>query len=785
MTSPLRAPAGLAEMHSCRKAGAKTDQGAAAHPVSGVPSGVPAVLGRSSLRSSSSSTDSSSTASSLSSGTTRDPPEAAALLAAAVATDESVLAPSNAAGGAEAGAVGALSSGGGPGTAGTGIRSAKAAAVTGQQSSTHAKVRGGEAWSDGRPAACSGESCAGANSGFPPSGDRGFSPVSCRQPESLAGQPECPPAVEEPWSVGAAHSPCSSASGCCDGQTGKGAGANRFCSPSAASGERLRNALPECAASAAPDAAGGAAASADSPVARRKEGGRSGGTEAVLSLRCNSDAGMGLLRASAELLRCDLTWVATGCCEGPMTPVQGCELHPVVIVRDRYGAFFDDDEVAEANPVGKSATIFFRWMRGPPRAVCALHPHRPAQLQCTVTLRCFCGYPCFQEGQRQLRRFYRGVATILPHPNPYTYGVPCAPFVWRDFDANLECDTKHLALLIQAGLVTPPGASEEWQVVATERNYTPSKADVGRQLQLETLLVDNEVLRKIPRAIPRKVQDADGSLLADGSGSGAPPEEPSARWPEGPDDDRVASGVWASVWECAPRDAATYRCVRTACCVPSVELAATRRRRAVPRPPLPPSSQPTLCASLPAVAALGNFGGDARRRVAPPLPVAQAASAPPARGAASGAEATAGGSARLMTLSEAVQAVVDSGGMPLSVGQRPEARTLFGEGGISARFFGEQTPQGTGRLAESTVGGSAATSQQRMLRNVPATPLPGPDPPSVSVMTWNVLAELYGTLAAFPHCEPYMLAWAYRRTRILDEIVKNKPDIVCLQVSSL
>ncbi|EUT90697.1 hypothetical protein PFAG_01054 [Plasmodium falciparum Santa Lucia] len=48
-------------------------------------------------------------------------------------------------------------------------------------------------------------------------------------------------------------------------------------------------------------------------------------------------------------------------------------------------------------------------------------------------------------------------------------------------------------------------------------------------------------------------------------------------------------------------------------------------------------------------------------------------------------------------------------------------------------------------------------------------------------MTWNVLAEIYGTIEAFPHCDPYMLAWSYRKTKIIQEILNNSPDIVCLQ----
>ena len=51
-----------------------------------------------------------------------------------------------------------------------------------------------------------------------------------------------------------------------------------------------------------------------------------------------------------------------------------------------------------------------------------------------------------------------------------------------------------------------------------------------------------------------------------------------------------------------------------------------------------------------------------------------------------------------------------------------------------------------------------------------------------SVMTWNVLADIYATIEAFPYSEPFVLAWNYRRDRILAEIVSYNPDIICLQV---
>src|SRR5699024_1423620 len=71
----------------------------------------------------------------------------------------------------------------------------------------------------------------------------------------------------------------------------------------------------------------------------------------------------------------------------------------------------------------------------------------------------------------------------------------------------------------------------------------------------------------------------------------------------------------------------------------------------------------------------------------------------------------------------------------------------------------------------------------------------GPPPPSLSlatagdigvgeaftVMTWNVLADIYATTEAYPYSPPYVLAWNYRRGRILAELLAYNPDIICLQ----
>ncbi|SCQ16470.1 carbon catabolite repressor protein 4, putative [Plasmodium ovale] len=195
-------------------------------------------------------------------------------------------------------------------------------------------------------------------------------------------------------------------------------------------------------------------------------------------------------RYLAEIIRCELIWGPTKNKE-PITPVESCELHPVVIIKDQFGHLYDDDEDNENNPIGKTVNIFYRWSRGPPRTVCFFHPQKIACLQCTVTFRCFCSYECFMKGFDHLHKYYRsnGSFNIPSHPNLHTYGVPCSPFDWDNYENNIEFDEKHYNSLIQSGLLNSPD-KEKWEIINNERNYIPCTKDVGHQIMLETMLLD-------------------------------------------------------------------------------------------------------------------------------------------------------------------------------------------------------------------------------------------------------------------------------------------------------
>ena len=63
----------------------------------------------------------------------------------------------------------------------------------------------------------------------------------------------------------------------------------------------------------------------------------------------------------------------------------------------------------------------------------------------------------------------------------------------------------------------------------------------------------------------------------------------------------------------------------------------------------------------------------------------------------------------------------------------------------------------------------------------------GPAPPDhiaksrFTVLTYNILADLYTTTQQFPTTETFALHWQYRKQVILKELASYDADIVCLQ----
>mmetsp|Transcript_13036 Transcript_13036/g.39493 ORF Transcript_13036/g.39493 Transcript_13036/m.39493 type:complete len:591 (+) Transcript_13036:158-1930(+) len=50
-----------------------------------------------------------------------------------------------------------------------------------------------------------------------------------------------------------------------------------------------------------------------------------------------------------------------------------------------------------------------------------------------------------------------------------------------------------------------------------------------------------------------------------------------------------------------------------------------------------------------------------------------------------------------------------------------------------------------------------------------------------TLLTYNLLADLYATTDQFPYCPPWVLGWQYRKQNLLKELLQYSADILCLQ----
>lgn len=69
---------------------------------------------------------------------------------------------------------------------------------------------------------------------------------------------------------------------------------------------------------------------------------------------------------------------------------------------------------------------------------------------------------------------------------------------------------------------------------------------------------------------------------------------------------------------------------------------------------------------------------------------------------------------------------------------------------------------------------------RRMVPLAPAAP-PHIEKSRFTVLTYNILAELYTTTQQFPSSQAFALHWQYRKQLILKELALYDADIVCLQ----
>lgn len=56
-----------------------------------------------------------------------------------------------------------------------------------------------------------------------------------------------------------------------------------------------------------------------------------------------------------------------------------------------------------------------------------------------------------------------------------------------------------------------------------------------------------------------------------------------------------------------------------------------------------------------------------------------------------------------------------------------------------------------------------------------------PDKIAFTVLSYNILADLYANKNKFRYCPNWALEWNYRRQNLLNEILEYNPDIICLQ----
>ncbi|EIE19641.1 hypothetical protein COCSUDRAFT_54570 [Coccomyxa subellipsoidea C-169] len=84
---------------------------------------------------------------------------------------------------------------------------------------------------------------------------------------------------------------------------------------------------------------------------------------------------------------------------------------------------------------------------------------------------------------------------------------------------------------------------------------------------------------------------------------------------------------------------------------------------------------------------------------------------------------------------------------------------------------------------------SIATSRVRPAPSPPRRSLSAINPAPKNIvsagkftaLTYNLLADLYATAEQFSYCQPWMLAWGYRKQNLLKELLNYNADIMCLQ----
>ncbi|CAD2110121.1 carbon catabolite repressor protein 4, putative [Plasmodium vinckei] len=489
----------------------------------------------------------------------------------------------------------------------------------------------------------------------------------------------------------------------------------------------------------------------------------------------------------AEIIRCELIWGPAKNKE-PITPVENCELHPVVIIKDELGNLYDDDEDNENNPIGKKVNIFYRWSRGPPRTVCFFHPQKIGHIQCTLTFRCFCSYECFMKGFEHVHKYYKsnGSINIPSHFNLHTYGVSCSSFDWENYDGNIEFDQTHYNGLINSGLVNISG-KENWKVIHNERNYIPSLKDVGHQIMLETMILDKRAITSSSKSNSSDCCENEDFQNSDHEESYTKSNIDNLKMYENSDTkfdhnskNQSSTNQDNEIENAQKHDEKKLGDLNTGS-IDNSDIAKVDKED---------QNSPTRNNKISETNNVDlNISNTDDSQVSSTIDTTEASEKEPI------AEKTldTDENKTLVITTQDELAVKNAKNQIPSEDTAKNKRNQIvskkkdGEGNKKIYVLDDKVWDSIKdpNIYHKIITGCCIPNIQIIPNNNNITSFKSLNFPNTTnqftIMTWNILAEIYGTVEAFSHCDPYMLSWSYRKTKIIQEILNHRPDIVCLQ----
>ncbi|SCM23285.1 carbon catabolite repressor protein 4, putative [Plasmodium chabaudi adami] len=488
----------------------------------------------------------------------------------------------------------------------------------------------------------------------------------------------------------------------------------------------------------------------------------------------------------AEIIRCELIWGPAKNKE-PITPVENCELHPVVIIKDELGNLYDDDEDNENNPIGKTVNIFYRWSRGPPRTVCFFHPQKIGHIQCTLTFRCFCSYECFMKGFEHVHKYYKsnGSINIPSHFNLHTYGVSCSSFDWENYDGNIEFDQTHYNGLINSGLVNISG-KENWKVIHNERNYIPSLKDVGHQIMLETMILDKRAITSSSKSNSSDCCEDEDYQNSDQEESYNKSNIDNLKMDENFDSKYAQSSTnQDSETENAQKNNEKKLNDFNAGSIDNSDIAKVDKGDQTSTSHSSPTRNNKIRETNSADLNISNVDS----QVSSTIDTTESSEKEPI--AEKTLDSDENKTIPITTQNELAIKNAKNQITPEdnAKNKRKEivSKKKDGEGNKKIYVLDDKVWNSIKdpNIYHKIITGCCIPNIQIMPNNNNITSFKSLNFPNTTnqftVMTWNILAEIYGTVEAFSHCDPYMLSWSYRKTKIIQEILNHRPDIVCLQ----